>query len=429
MLASSHVLCLASAVTDSNALVQSSLAAAEAARRRADSTEELVQLDRALALQPDNPVTLNSLGMHALRSGDAARARVLFRAAVDQDRAEPSLLMNLAAACRADADNVAERAALDQALAINRLYFPALLRKAELEERDGKASDGAIAWNAVIAVGRQIPNPSPTVDQAIRHGQEFLEKHARQVSVRYDALFGADRDGDPDMRRFNRCLDIILGRRTSYQNECHGLYFPFLPVDEYFDRRLFPWFAQLEAMTDDIRREALALVADPGAALRPYVQLDPGTPPSKWSELDQNLNWGACFLWEYGAPNRAVLDRCPATAAALEQCPLAPIPGKAPSAFFSILRAGAHIPPHTGVTNTRAIVHLPLVVPAGCSFRVGGETRAWEEGVAFAFDDTIEHAAENPTNQDRIILILDVWNPHLTPAEQAGLISFFANQD
>jgi aspartyl/asparaginyl beta-hydroxylase (cupin superfamily) len=415
-------------VTDSSALVQSSLAAAEAARKRADSQEERAHLERALTQQPDNPMALNSLGLYELRSGNAARARALFRAAADQDRSEPSLLMNLAAACRADGDNGGERAALEQALAINRLYFPALLRKAELEERDGKPSDGAIAWNAVIEVGKQIPNPSPVVVQAISHGRQFLMAHAHKVSAHYDALFGADRADDPDMRRFNRCLDITLGQRRAYQNECHGLYYPFLPADEFFDRRHFPWFAALEAATDDICREALALVADPGAALRPYVQLDPGTPPSKWSDLDQNLNWGACFLWEYGAPNPVVLDRCPATAAALDQCPLAPIPGKAPSAFFSILRAGAHIPPHTGVTNTRAIVHLPLVVPPGCSFRVGSETRAWTEGAAFAFDDTIEHEASNPSDQDRIILILDVWNPHLTLAEQGQLIKFFASQ-
>jgi aspartate beta-hydroxylase len=416
-------------VTDSPALVQSSLAAAEAARARGDVGEEQRQLETALAADPQSPDVLNRLGLQALRTGDAPRARDLFRAAADQDPAAIPLVMNLATAHRAERDDAGERAALEAALAIDRLYFPALLRKAELEERAGKPSDGAIAWNAVIEVGKQIANAGPVVEQAMAHGRAFLQNHAQDVAVRYDALFGADRAADPDMRRFNRCLDITLGLRRSYQNACHGLYFPFLPADEFFDRRHFGWFEALEAATADIRREALALVADPGAALRPYVQMDPGTPPSKWSDLDGSLNWGACFLWEYGAPNAAVLDRCPATAAALAATPLAPIPGKAPSAFFSILRAGAHIPPHTGVTNTRAIVHLPLVVPAGCSFRVGGETRAWEEGVAFAFDDTIEHEAVNPSDQDRIVLIFDVWNPHLTAAEQAALVTFFASQN
>jgi aspartyl/asparaginyl beta-hydroxylase (cupin superfamily) len=90
------------------------------------------------------------------------------------------------------------------------------------------------------------------------------------------------------------------------------------------------------------------------------------------------------------------------------------------------LKAGARIPPHTGVTNTRAIVHLPLVVPSGCRFRVGGETREWKEGQAFVFDDTIEHEAVNDSERDRIILIFDVWNPHLTPREQDLIVRFFA---
>ena len=428
MLAPLPPLCLSGGVTDSLALVQSSLAAAEAARQRGDVAGERHYLEQLVAADPANPEFINRLGLQALRSGDAARAQGLFRQAVERDPAAIPLLMNLATACRAAGDDAAERAALDAALALDRRYFPVLLRKAELEERAGKPSDAAIAWNAVIEIGKQIADPAPVVTQAIARGRDYLSRHAQDVAVRYDALFGADRDQDPDMRRFNRCLDVTLGLRRTYQNECHGLYFPFLPADEFFAARHFPWFAELESATADIRREALALVADPGDALRPYVQMDAGTPPSKWSDLDGNLNWGACFLWEYGQPNAAVLDRCPATAAALARTPLAPIPGKAPSAFFSILRAGAHIPPHTGVTNTRAIIHLPLVVPTGCSFRVGGETRAWEEGVAFAFDDTIEHEAINPTDQDRIILIFDVWNPHLSAAEQAALVTLFANQ-
>ena len=93
--------------------------------------------------------------------------------------------------------------------------------------------------------------------------------------------------------------------------------------------------------------------------------------------------------------------------------------------FFSILRAGRHIPPHTGVTNVRSIVHLPLIVPAGCTFRVGGEVRPWVEGEAFVFDDTIEHEARNPTDRDRAVLILDVWNPYLSDAERAMVCKMY----
>jgi aspartyl/asparaginyl beta-hydroxylase (cupin superfamily) len=72
---------------------------------------------------------------------------------------------------------------------------------------------------------------------------------------------------------------------------------------------------------------------------------------------------------------------------------------------------------------------LPLIVPDGCAFRVGGETRAWEEGKAWAFDDTIDHEAWNRSDQLRAILIFDVWNPHLTPDECTLLRSFYALAD
>ncbi|RZM00924.1 MAG: aspartyl/asparaginyl beta-hydroxylase domain-containing protein, partial [Sphingomonas sp.] len=136
-------------------------------------------------------------------------------------------------------------------------------------------------------------------------------------------------------------------------------------------------FAALEARTAAIRDEALALLRDGSDAIRPYVRQAAGTPTNRWSGLDGNADWSACFLWEYGVHNDAVCARCPETAAALAAVPQSDIPGKAPTAFFSILRPHAHIPAHTGVTNTRAIVHLPLVVPDQCRFRVGGETRAY----------------------------------------------------
>jgi len=81
------------------------------------------------------------------------------------------------------------------------------------------------------------------------------------------------------------------------------------------------------------------------------------------------------------------------------------------------------------VTNTRAIIHLPLIVPEGCGFRVGGETREWKVGEAFAFDDTIEHEAWNNSEELRAVLIFDVWNPYLTRVEQTMLQRFFEVSD
>jgi aspartyl/asparaginyl beta-hydroxylase (cupin superfamily) len=221
----------------------------------------------------------------------------------------------------------------------------------------------------------------------------------------------------------------MLGRRSIYPNECHGLHYPFLAADEFFDRDHFPWLESLESATDEIRRELQAILANPDSGLTPYVEQPSGVPENKWSPLDRSLDWSALHLWRDGERIDDACAQAPRTAAFIEQLPLCRIPGRAPAVFFSILRAGKHIPPHTGVTNVRSIVHLPLIVPEGCTFRVGGETRSWVEGEAFVFDDTIEHEAHNPTSRDRAVLILDCWNPYLSEAERTMICRIFEVKD
>src|SRR4029079_19726259 len=113
----------------------------------------------------------------------------------------------------------------------------------------------------------------------------------------------------------------------------------------------------------------------------------------------------------------------------IESLPICRIEGKAPNVFFSILKAGAHIPAHTGVTSVSSGVQLPLIVPEGCEFRVGGETRAWVKGQAFAFDDTIEHEAWNRSDRDRAVLLIDAWNPHLSEAERSIICRLYEAAD
>ena len=403
---------------------------AATARQRGDPQTELKRLKEALAGAPGDPRILNRLGTHGLANGDPARARTNFTAAAEADPGEPTLWVNVATACRMLGDDAGERAALARVLDIDRLHFIGQLRLAELNERVGKTREAAQGWSAVVQLAAAGDEAPPLIVDALARGRAFLAAHNAGLSATLDTALSDRLTGMGEAaRRFRVCVDHSLGRRAIYQNQCAGTHFPFLPADEFFDRALFPWLSAVEARTDAIRAEALAIMAGGGAAIRPYVKMDKGIPDNKWTALDGSLDWSACFLWEYGVRNEEVCTLCPETAAALDLAPRNHVVGKAPSAFFSILRPGAHIPPHTGVTNTRAIVHLPLVVPDGCRFRVGGETRDWHEGEAFAFDDTIEHEAWNDSAEPRIVLIFDVWNPHLTADEQNLLAEFYAITD
>jgi aspartyl/asparaginyl beta-hydroxylase (cupin superfamily) len=97
--------------------------------------------------------------------------------------------------------------------------------------------------------------------------------------------------------------------------------------------------------------------------------------------------------------------------------------------LFSLLRPGAHIPPHCGLVNTRLICHLPLIVPTGCRFRVGNEVREWRKGVTWAFDDTIEHEAWNDSKETRVILLFEIWRPELTAQEREWVTQLFVGID
>jgi aspartyl/asparaginyl beta-hydroxylase (cupin superfamily) len=160
------------------------------------------------------------------------------------------------------------------------------------------------------------------------------------------------------------------------------------------------------------------VLADDPKEVQPYIAYPGGLPLNQWKELNHSLRCGAYFLWNQSKSVDEHLSRCPGTAAALGALPQVDIPGRGPTAYFSILEPHTHIPPHCGVTNTRLTVHLPLVLPGNCRFRVGGETREWRMGEAWVFDDTIEHEAWNDADMPRAILILDIWNPQLTALER-----------
>ena len=334
-------------------------------------------------------------------------------------------------ASRVLGDTGNERAALEKALAIDQTDLLALIRMAELHERLGEARQAAERWTAVLSLSSGIADPSAEFSTILGHAKQFVSAQKGQLDQAVDdALAAGLNEASPrDKRRMRTAADAWLGRRKIYANQCEGLHYPFLPADEFFEREHFPWLGELEAATGTILAELQAILADPQPGVTPYISLPSGVPANKWSELDGSLDWGAFHLWKEGVRFEEACNRAPRTAALVESLPICRIEGRAPNVFFSILKAGSRIPPHTGVTNVRSVVHLPLIVPEGCGFRVGGETRSWVEGQAFAFDDTIEHEAWNHSSQDRAILIIDAWNPHLSADEREMICRFYGAAD
>lgn len=381
----------------------------------------------ALAIDGRNVVALNALGMIALRSGDG-EAETWFARATEVDDTSTVLWLNLASARRLSGDDDGEERALRRTLSIDRQNVMANLRLAELLDRGGREKDAFEYWCGLVTMLSPLTDGGPDVERVLAVARERANAYRGTFAREIDTALADERDRMPVMRRrrFDRCVDAMLGRRRIYHHQPHGLHFPFLPEDEFFDRALFPWLPTLEAQTPAILAELEGLMATADADFSPYVQMAAGSPTNDWSPLDGSHRWSARHLWRYGVRDDEACARCPATVAALAEVPTADIPGQGPTVFFSILAPGTRLPPHTGVSNIRSIVHLPLIVPEGCGFRVGGETRPWTVGEAFVFDDTIEHEAWNESGRPRAVLIFDVWNPHLLPEEIAGLRTLFA---
>ncbi|MBA3486310.1 MAG: aspartyl/asparaginyl beta-hydroxylase domain-containing protein, partial [Lysobacter sp.] len=135
------------------------------------------------------------------------------------------------------------------------------------------------------------------------------------------------------------------------------------------------------------------------------------------------------YLWQDGQPVEEHIAHCPRTYEAIIQLDVPHITTRAPAILFSRLHPGARIPPHSGMLNTRLICHLPLIVPPGCGFRVGGEARQRKQGELLVFDDTVEHEAWNEGSSDRIILIFDIWRPELTARERRAVTALFEAVD
>jgi aspartate beta-hydroxylase len=397
-------------------LIQQAEKASAAGQR--DEAQRL--LARAESSAPDSALVLNARAIDFLRTGDPARARGFLERAIEADPGNASFRMNLATALRALGIEDDEERALQAVLAIEPRHLVALLQKGSLFERRGKIRAAAgVFHNALQTITPSTRLPK-VLEPLLKHALSVVQRNDAELAAHLSASLQSVRAGYPatELSRAEHGLAALTGTRRIYHPQPTFLHVPGIPSEEFYPRDRFPWLAAFEAAAE-IRAEFERALMEDSAGAVPYIDYPDGVPLDQWSTLNKSRQWSAFFLWRDGVRIDAHADRCPKTAELLSNAPFADVPGYAPTAFFSILDKKSHIPPHTGVTNARLIVHLPLIVPGNCRFRVGSETREWEPGKAWVFDDTIEHEAWNDSDLPRAILIFDTWHPSLTDGERA----------
>jgi aspartate beta-hydroxylase len=361
--------------------------------------------------------SLTGAGLDALRAGDAGKARALLERATSLTGAGAEAWFALSLAHRRLGSLEAEGPALDRTLELDPRHLPALIRKGDLymTRSDPRAA------NSFYRAAVKIAGMLPALGQEWRAELERVGKLIDGNSRVFERHLLSELDGhglkDPGARRFARALDIMLGRRQVYLQQPQVFYFPELPQIQFYERQQFPWAAALERERAGIRAELEAILAS-GERFAPYMQPGIDRPVFNTNGLLNDPSWSACHLIRNGEEVATNAALCPRTLEALGQLPLCRIRGRTPTVLFSLLRPGAHIPPHHGFLNTRLICHLPLIVPPGCALRVGNETRSWREGELIIFDDTMEHEAWNKSSELRVVLLFDIWRPELTEAER-----------
>lgn len=383
---------------------------------------------RVLAESPGDLESVHYLATEHLNRGDAAKAIAMLSDALSHHPEDPATLHQLGTARMVAGDDAAAATDLGKALELAPNMFVARLRLAISLEKLGRSHAALMAYlraiNDAQAQGRWFSDATtaPGLREAVKYAMDYVDVGRRglfdDLLTPLQELYGAS-----EMRRVERCISIYLNEQEAAfpdpRQRPKFLYFPDIPSQPYYPRERFPWQTALEAASNDIRRELRQVMAQPGS-LEAFLQSGQQEETDAFlkSSSDTAAAWDAYFFYRHGERYDAHCDRCPATAALLDAIPLVRIRDHAPETLFSVLSPGTHIMPHRGVTNTRLVTHLPLIVPADCALRVGGETHAWRHDHCVTFDDTFEHEAWNRSDETRVVLIVDSWNPDLTEAER-----------
>ncbi|MGH8146769.1 MAG: aspartyl/asparaginyl beta-hydroxylase domain-containing protein [Rhodanobacteraceae bacterium] len=406
------------------------LARAHAAQQRIADAEAVYR--DILKTAPDTPEALNFVAMCGLSRGEFASAQRDLEHAARINPTEPEIWKNLGIVHLAGHHNDEALDAFDRALGLEPMHFAARLHRGAALEQLGRMEDATTAYYGALVAAqnrgkwRNDLTTPPGLRPAVKHAIAFVEAHRKRILMELLQPL-RERHGASALARVEQGLAIYLGEReAAYPDSrqyCKFFYVPGLRATPYYERELFPWHAELEKHTDVIREE-LRGVLDQPAGVEPFLGTNDNALLKEHNLLDGtrgHAEWNSFFFHRHGDVFEQNASRCPRTTEILNTLPLVHIRGHAPEVLFSILAPGSHILKHHGVTNSRLVTHLPLIVPEDCAISVGGVEHAWQEGRCVTFDDTFEHEAWNRSDKVRVVMILDSWHPDLTEAEREAV--------
>jgi hypothetical protein len=129
------------------------------------------------------------------------------------------------------------------------------------------------------------------------------------------------------------------------------------------------------------------------------------------------MGWKELYLYTAGQPLYEAQRLAPRTLKLLSA--LKGVPSKRGGVYFSLMRPGTIVRPHTGSTNKQLRAHLTLVAEppeSGAKLFIDDYKTPlrWQVGKCFAFDDSFKHEVKHEGKEIRVVLVVDFDHPDLT---------------
>lgn len=180
-------------------------------------------------------------------------------------------------------------------------------------------------------------------------------------------------------------------------------------MQRYFDQKtLLPFLDTISENVDIISNELDGVLNDP--CWQPW-------PEKLWDE-SLGHEWKVIPLFAFGRWASLYCEKFPQTKSLLSSIPTLR------TALFSRLGPKTILKPHTGwaeLANNVLRCHLGIKIPSTgeSGLWVDGEKRSTKPGEWLIFDDSLLHSGFNLSNEDRIVIIVDVERPKSVPSGKA----------
>lgn len=231
-------------------------------------------------------------------------------------------------------------------------------------------------------------------------GEISAESEARLAGIGQSSATVMTATAVPE--RFTR----YLLRSSSGQSSRAAGWYPELSSRPFHDAGQFAISRMLEKHFAEIEREVSQLETDMFHA--------------EAENIRRTGRWEVMLLFEAG---RIKADNCAKLPRLTELLQASPdVRTTAGLIYLSRVKARTKIAAHRGGSNMRVRLHLGILIPEGdCKLRVDQEVTGWTAGKCMVFDDFYEHEVWNNTDQDRLVLVVDLWHPDLVVEERLCL--------